>query len=113
MPYVHISTSAELSAENKSALLEKIALLLPILPGKNRNNAMVQLDGNCFMATGDPSISCAFAEIRLYGKSPAAAKEKFAASLTELLSGVLGVPTDHVYLNYFEMDHWGMNGTVI
>lgn len=113
MPYVHISTSVSVNEEKKSALLEAIAPLLPILPGKNRDNAMVQLDDARFMAMGDTSVPCAFAEIRLYKASPAAAKEKFAAALTALLGESLGVPADHVYLNYMEMDHWGMNGEII
>jgi len=113
MPYVYISTSASLTAEKKSELLEAIAPLLPILPGKNRSNAMVELDGDKFMAMGDPAVLCAFAEIRLYRQSPAEAKAKFAAELTALLTEKLGVPADHVYLNYMEMDHWGLRGTLI
>lgn len=113
MPYVHIRTTAEMTAAKKSALLEEIAPLLPILPGKNRNNAMVDLEGGCFMAMGEPSIPCAFCEIRLYRQSPADAKEKFAASLTALLEKELAVPADHVYLNYMEMDHWGLRGGLI
>ena len=113
MPYVHISTSAGLDGAKKSAILEGIAPLLPILPGKNRNNAMVQLDDSCFMAMGDPSTPCAFCEIRLYKQSPADAKEKFAAALTQLLGKELGIPADHVYLNYMEMDHWGLRGGLI
>ena len=113
MPYVHIRTTAEMDNAKKSALLEAIASMLPILPGKNRGNAMVDLEGGCFMAMGDPTIPCAFCEIRLYKQSPADAKEKFAAALTELLEKELGIPADHVYLNYMEMDHWGLRGGLI
>ncbi len=113
MPYIHISTNVSLDEAKKSALLEQIAPLIPILPGKNRGNAMVQLDGDKFMAMGDPKQLCAFCEIRLYRESPADAKEKFAAALTELLGKELGIGADHVYLNYMEMDHWGLRGTLI
>ena len=113
MPYIHITTNTALCEEKKAALLEQIAPLIPILPGKNRGNAMVQLDGGHFMAMGDPALACAFCEIRLYKQSPAPAKEKFAAALTELLAKELGVAPDHVYLNYMEMDHWGLSGGLI
>ncbi|MBQ4043372.1 MAG: tautomerase family protein [Clostridia bacterium] len=113
MPYVHIRTTAEMKDAVKSALLEEIAPLLPILPGKNRGNAMIDLEGGCFMAMGDPSTPCAFCEIRLYKQSPADAKAKFAAELTALLENRLGIPSDHVYLNYIEMDHWGLRGGLI
>ena len=113
MPYVHITTTAPADAAKKSALLEGVDALLPILPGKNRNNAMVHIDSGAFVAMGDPATPCVFAEIRLYGKSPADAKSKFTASLTELFTRELGVPAHHVYLNYFEMDHWGTNGGLI
>ena len=113
MPYIHITTSTSIDETKKSALLEQIAPLIPILPGKNRGNAMVQLDDSRFMAMGDPAQICAFCEIRLYKQSPAEAKEKFAAALTKLLGKELGVAPDHVYLNYMEMDHWGLSGILI
>lgn len=113
MPYIHISTTAAADQAKKSAILEELAPLIPILPGKNRDNAMVHIDSSCFMAMGDPEEACAFCEIRLYKQSPAPAKEKFAAALTELLEKHLGVAPDHVYLNYMEMDHWGLRGGLI
>jgi phenylpyruvate tautomerase PptA (4-oxalocrotonate tautomerase family) len=113
MPYVHIRTTAELNDAQKSDLLETIAPLLPILPGKNRHNAMIDLEGGCYMAMGDTAIPCAFCEIRLYRQSPADAKEQFAAKLTSVLGEKLNVPADHVYLNYMEMDHWGLGGSLI
>jgi len=113
MPYIHITTTTAMSDEAKSALLEAIAPMIPILPGKNRDNAMVQIDDGRFMAMGDPALPCAFCEIRLYRQSPADAKEKFAAALTALLEKHLGTAPDHVYLNYMEMDHWGLRGGLI
>ena len=113
MPYIHITASNDLSTQTKNEILEEIAAFLPTLPGKNRNNAMIQIDGDRFMAMGEPGTPCVFAEIRLCGASPEAAKEQFASYLTELLVRKTGTAADHVYLNYFEMDHWGLNGTIV
>lgn len=113
MPYIRISTTADLTAEMEEILLEEIAQILPILPGKNRNNAMIHLEGGAFMAMGNPKDPCVFADVRLCGASPVEAKESFAAALTEILETKLGVSGDHIYLNYMEMDHWGMRGKIV
>ncbi len=113
MPYVHISASAEMTQEKKMNLREEIAEILPILPGKNRDNSMVHIEDSQFIVMGDPSVPAVFAEIRLYKQSPAAAKAQFAAALTALFEKHLGVPADHVYMNYMEMDHWVLGGEII
>jgi phenylpyruvate tautomerase PptA (4-oxalocrotonate tautomerase family) len=97
----------------KSALLEKVAPLLPILPGKSRENSMVHIDGGAFMAMGDPAEACAFCEIRLYRQSPMEAKAAFTEKLTALLGESCAVPPKKVYINFFEMENWGLDGTLL
>ena len=113
MPYVHIVTNTELDNRKKSALLEAVVPLLPILPGKSRENSMVHIDGGAFMAMGDPTESCAFCEIRLYKASPMEAKMEFTEKLTALLTKECGVPGNQEYINFFEMEHWGLGGAFI
>ena len=113
MPYVHIVTTAPMDDAKKSALLEKVAPLLPILPGKSRENSMVHIDGGAFMAMGDPAEACAFCEIRLYRQSPMEAKAEFTEKLTALLGEACAVPAKKVYINFFEMENWGLGGTLL
>lgn len=113
MPYVHIVTNTPMDEKKKSALLEAVAPLLPILPGKSRENSMVHIDGGAFMAMGDPAEACAFCEIRLYKASPMEAKAEFTGELTALLTEKCGVPANKVYINFFEMEHWGLGGTLL
>lgn len=113
MPYIRIATSIELNDAKKSELLEAVAPLIAILPGKNRDNAMVEIDDGKFMALGDPSLPCVFVEVRLYRESPAEAKAEFAAELNKVLAKCFNLPPKHFYLNYMEMDHWGVDGRVV
>ena len=113
MPYVHVVTTAELNPAKKSALLEAIAPLLSTLPGKSRENSMVHIDGDAFMAMGDPAEPCAFCEIRLYKVSPMEAKAAFTEKLTALLTVQCGVPADKVYINFLEMENWGVGGSLL
>lgn len=113
MPYVHINVSPVMSGDEKKTLLEKIAQVLPILPGKTRDNSMVHVEDGQFLVMGDSSVPAAFVEIRVYKQSPADKKEQFAAALTELLGTQLGIPADHVYMNFMEMDHWVVNAAIL
>lgn len=113
MPYVHISVSPTMQAEEKQTLWDDIAQILPILPGKSRENSMIHIDDGQFLVMGEKEIPAAFVEIRVYKSSPAAAKEQFAAALTALLGNRLGVPADHVYMNFMELDHWVVNAAIL
>ena len=113
MPYVHIVTSTPLAEKKKSDLLEAVASLLPTLPGKSRENSMVHIDGGAFLAMGDPAEACAFCEIRLYKASPMEAKAAFTEKLTALLTKECGVPGKKVYINFFEMENWGVGGALL
>lgn len=49
-------------------------------------------------------------EVALFGKASAAAYNKFTAQVCEILSDVLGIPSDKIYVKYEEVGNWGWNG---
>ena len=106
MPYLHLSASPELTKDEISALREDIAALMPILPGKTRENTMIHITGGCAISKGDPSVPALFIEVRTYKESPADARKEFAAQLTATLSEKLGVPGENIYMNIIALDEW-------
>ncbi len=106
MPYLHLNASPALSQADIAALRDEIAALMPILPGKTRENTMIHITGGCAISKGDPDLPAVFIEIRTYKASPEEAKKEFAARLTALVSEKLGVPGGNIYMNIIAMDEW-------
>ena len=106
MPYLHLSASPALTNEEIGALRDEIAALMPILPGKTRENTMIHITGGCAISKGDPSVPAVFIEIRTYKASPDEAKKEFAARITAMVSEKLGVPGENIYMNIIAMDEW-------
>ena len=56
MPYINVSTSAEV--KNKDKFLEEISILISSLTNKSRRFVMAKLDDNCQMYFDDETPSC-------------------------------------------------------
>ena len=110
MPYLHIATTESIAALGE--LREEIAALMPILPTKNRENTMIHIVPDSFMAMGDADQPCIFVDLRLYGPSPLAAKQDFTAKLCALLHERLGIASNRMYMNVIELESWGAGGAL-
>ena len=106
MPYVHLNATRALTEEEIASIREAVAELMPLLPGKNRENTMIHITGGCAISKGDPSVPCLFIEVRTYKASPEDARKAFAARLIAMLSETLSVPGDHIYMNSIPLDEW-------
>jgi len=106
MPYVHLNASRPFTDAEADALRDAIAELMPLLPGKSRENTMIHITGGCALSKGDPSAPCLFIEVRTYRASPDDAKREFADRLTAMLGERLGVPGGNIYMNIIAMDEW-------
>ena len=106
MPYVHLSASRSLNEAETAALRDAVAELMPILPGKTRENTMIHITGGCAISKGDPDVPALFVEVRTFKASPEEARKEFAARLTAMLSEKLGVPGENIYMNIIALDEW-------
>jgi len=84
---------------------------MSILPGKTRDNTMMQIDGGASLSMGDAGAPCAFVDIRLFKASPGDAKSRFVRAITDILKERLGVDPARVYVNLIELPDWGARGT--
>ena len=109
MPYVHVSTTKELGITEKEALYEKVAALMPILPGKTYENTMIQIDGGCFIHKGG-NADCLIMDVHLLNASPEEAKKEFCETAMRMFEEELGIPQKTQTINITELPHWASHG---
>ena len=110
MPYIHLNASRSLSEAETAAIREAVAELMPILPGKTRENTMIHITSGCAITKGDPALPAVFVELHTYKPSPEEARKAFAARLIAMLSEKLDVPGENIYLNIIALDEWFAGG---
>ncbi|MDR1060846.1 MAG: hypothetical protein LBL83_06480 [Clostridiales bacterium] len=109
MPYLQLHTSKQLSPAEKRELCGEIGKLMPLLPGKARDNTTMCLVDGCYMELGDaePALNL---EVRLYKPSPSESKRAFAEQISRLLEERLGVRQDRMSINIVEHASWTSGG---
>ena len=111
MPYVSITTAKKIDAPTKDRLNREICEIMPVLPGKDKDNTLLCIiDGVSMFKSGEENDGV-FAEVRLYKKSPEQNKKEFAKKMHGILKNVLELEeTGCVYMNYIEFENWAANG---
>lgn len=110
MPYVHLNVSRPLTAEQIEKARDTIASMMDTLPGKNRDNTMIHIDGGCALTKGDDGKPCIFLEVRLYKASPDENKKAFVQKAADALCAMFEVEPEKMYVNMIELPEWGVGG---
>ena len=110
MPYLQLNTSVRLGDAEKHSLCEAIGVLMPIIPGKTRDNTMMCIMDGCFMEKGAGGAPCLNLEVRLLGPAPDECKSDFTAKITSLFEDKLKVQPGDMYINLIEYNDWGSGG---
>ena len=106
MPYINVSTSAEVN--DKGKLLEEISTLISSLTNKSRNFIMAKIDDNCQMYFDDETPSC-FLEIKSIGSlNPS----EMAKPISDFVHQKMGIPIDKIYISFEDVPAslWAWNG---
>ncbi|QCT72654.1 tautomerase family protein [Eubacterium maltosivorans] len=112
MPYIKISLSKKITCEEKQALAAEIAAVIPLLPDKPGDRAMVEIHDGCDLYRGGQPAGCAFMETRLYQETPKPFLKQYTEALFEVFERRLGYSKAQIYFNILELDHWGSKGTL-
>ena len=111
MPFIHTRVNRPISQEQEKALSQQLGQAVSLL-GKSENWLMLQFEDNCRLYfKGDSRKPLAFVNVKLYGHAEREAYERMTGKVTEILNGVLSIPSDGVYVEYEETDHWGWQGS--
>ena len=106
MPYINVSTSAEVN--DKSKLLEEISILISSLTNKSRKYVMARIDDNCQMYFDDEKPSC-FLEIKSIGSLNPSEMTK---PISDFVFEKMGIPIDRIYISFEDVPAslWAWNG---
>lgn len=109
MPYIHVKTNTDASA-NAESIKSKLGDAIRTIPGKSEQWLMVELTPHAslwFQGSSDPA---AMVEVQLFGNAPSSAYESLTSKISSILSSELSIPQDRIYVSFFPTSDWGWNG---
>jgi phenylpyruvate tautomerase PptA (4-oxalocrotonate tautomerase family) len=110
MPYVSVTIGRKLDDGQKDALKSELGRLITIIPGKTEPDLFVHIQDEgavYFGGTRSPSV---YVDVRVYTKTPAAAKQRFVREVCAFIAREFGIPPERQYLTISEYDNWGYDG---
>ena len=111
MPYIETKTTVKLDDELMRALKEAYADAITLIPGKSEQWLMLGFeDGKRMAFRGDMQTDCAMLEVDIFGSASDSAYDALTERLCQVVSRVLGISPDRIYVKYRECDRWGYNG---
>ena len=111
MPFIQVKSNVEIPSEKEVACKEALGKSISLLPGKSEQWLMVNIEGSqalYFQGKNDPA---AYVEVKLYGGENKAAFDKFTSEVTKILSSLLGIKPNRIYVSYFTTTSWGYAGS--
>lgn len=110
MPFIHTRTNQTVSRDQEAKMARELGQAIGIL-GKSEQWLMLQFEENCRMYfRGESDQPMAFVEVKLLGRAQGDAYNRLTGKITQIVSGVLSVSPDRVYVKYEETEYWGWNG---
>ena len=111
MPFINTKVNVPISSEQEEALKSKLGKAISIIPGKSELWLMLNFEDNCRMYfRGNGDIPTAFVEVKIFGGASGNVYEKMTAAITEIISEVMQISPDRIYIKYEEVEYWGYNG---
>lgn len=111
MPYLHMSTNAVLSSEQRSALLARGTELVSSALGKPADYVMVHVhDGQALVFAGSPEPA-AIVELASLG-FPEDRSAELSGEICQLLNEVADIPASRIYIDFRSPPRhmWGYDG---
>jgi len=110
MPFINTKVSNSISKEQEEKLRSEFGNAITLL-GKTENWLMLEFTDNCRLHfKGNNNEPSAFIDIQLLGKAGGSSYDKMTEKVTALVSDILNIPSDRIYIKYEEVDTWGWNG---
>ena len=112
MPFIEVKTNKTTTKAEETLLKEKLGKAIESIPGKSERWLMVNLIDSCKLYfQGDGELPAAYVEVKILGSVDRAAYERMTGAVCEILSSVLEIAPDRVYVKYEACADWGWNGS--
>lgn len=113
MPYIRVSTTRVMSAEQQLALKAGLARAVELIPGKDESKLMVELAAGQAMYYRGEAGEFAFIDARFSGAVDFADKKRFTEAALGLCEQVLDLAPGDANLTISCYDEWGTKGTLL
>ncbi len=112
MPFISTKTTANITDEKRNEIKERLGKAISLIPGKSESWLMLSFEDNLKMYfKGDDQKDTAFVEVKIFGSASNSAYDALTSEITQIVSSVLGISADRIYIKYEEVEHWGWNGS--
>ena len=109
MPYIKAKVSTPVTPDQERELKTQFGQAIRLL-GKGEAWLMVEIEDNCRLwFRGENSAPMAIAEVSLFGKASEDQYDRMTKEVCGILSDVLGIGGEEIYVKYEECAHWGYN----
>lgn len=112
MPFIRITTNKSLSLKDKTDLKTGLGQLITTLH-KTEDWLMIAFDNiesDSMYFKGSNEYN-AIVEISVYGTISKNDFDPMTRKTTDLLSRTIKIDPDRIYINYREVDYWGLGGS--
>lgn len=111
MPFINLKTNISVSSDQENKLKSKFGKAISIIPGKSEMWLMVNIEDNAKLYfRGDGSNPAAFVEVKLFGGAGGSDYNRLTGEITDILTEVLSIAPNSIYIRYEETEYWGYNG---
>lgn len=114
MPFILSKISLPISREQELQLKIGLGKAIELVPGKSEDVLMLGFEDNYHLyLRGEDSQPMAYIEISMFGNENHLGYDALTAEITTIFSEILGISPVCIYVNYFDIPSWGVNGSYI
>ena len=111
MPFINSKITVKVSDEKKDVIKAKLGEAVQLI-GKPESFLMVGFeDEYCLYFAGEKLEKGAFVSVDLYGSASSSACSGMTAKICQIYQEELGIPGNHIYVEYRSTKDWGWNGS--
>ena len=114
MPFITARVNVSVNKSQEIEIKTLMGQAIELIPGKNENYLMLGLEDNYkFYLRGDDSQKAALIDAQIFGNEDHDGFNKFAAMTTKIFNSVLDIPPENIYINFYDIKAWSVNGIFI
>lgn len=112
MPYISVTCNTDITKTQQVSLKEQIGKAVESL-GKSEKALMVHFMPHSALYFRGDDTPAAFINVQLRGCAEPSAYAEMTKQTTHILTDVLSIPSNRIFIKYEEVTHWGSNGEIL
>ena len=111
MPFINVKTNAEIPADKKQEIENKLSDAISLIPGKSDRYLMLAVEDDIsMMFHRDTASNIAMVEVKIFGSSDKGSYTNLTQRICEILDEEADISPDCCYVKFEEVSLWGYNG---